>query len=257
MCDKEVLKRKNEQIAELRSKLLETRRILNDRVEAARSEVRRLNRELAFSQRGMRVLDADAIAHNRRTSMDQYFNGQIDPEPYVRFGAALRQAVRRHDIRFDGKSVVDVGMGPGIALNELLRGSHPTTIAGFDFSARAIEVARAAMPEGEFSTRDIFSDPPADQFDVVICTEVLEHLQDPGSALRTIAGLAMPGGTLVLTVPDGRLDFSEKHINFWSPEGWRLFIGRTIPEAAAEFSIFVPHPGTPHRTNLAVVTMPS
>lgn len=49
---------------------------------------------------------------------------------------------------------------------------------------------------------DITSIPvPADSFDAVLCSEVLEHVPDPLAAVREFARVLKPGGTLILTVP--------------------------------------------------------
>src|SRR5205823_2135164 len=51
---------------------------------------------------------------------------------------------------------------------------------------------------------DIASIPAADNsFDVVLCTEVLEHVPEPIEALREMARLTKPGGRLLLTAPLG------------------------------------------------------
>jgi len=39
------------------------------------------------------------------------------------------------------------------------------------------------------------------QFDIVLCTEVLEHVPDPIRAFEVLVSLLKPGGTLVVTVP--------------------------------------------------------
>lgn len=56
------------------------------------------------------------------------------------------------------------------------------------------------------SQLDIVSDitgipEPDASFDAVMCIEVLEHLPDPVGALRELARLLKPGGTLILTAP--------------------------------------------------------
>jgi 2-polyprenyl-3-methyl-5-hydroxy-6-metoxy-1,4-benzoquinol methylase len=42
---------------------------------------------------------------------------------------------------------------------------------------------------------------PEDYFDLVLCTEVIEHIADSAGALRHIARVIRPGGILVLSTP--------------------------------------------------------
>lgn len=246
-----LLARKNEQVAELRSKLLDTRRTLNERLEIARKEAREFRRALALHERRHKMTDVDALSHNSAASMDEYFV-EVDEEPYVRFGSALRQELRRRGIGLSGRTVADAGVGPGIALKELLRGSEPAGVFGFDFSETALERARRELPQGAFERCGIY-DLPNRKFDVLICTEVLEHLERPADAVRILSRMLTPDAHLVLTVPDGRIDFSEKHVNFWSPESWSLFVQQTLPDHEVETGIFCPYPETGHRTNLALI----
>jgi ubiquinone/menaquinone biosynthesis C-methylase UbiE len=66
----------------------------------------------------------------------------------------------------------------------------------------------SALQTGAWDTTkiDLVSDiteiPVADQsFDVVLCTEVLEHIPDPLAAIREFSRVLKPGGVLVLTAP--------------------------------------------------------
>jgi len=53
--------------------------------------------------------------------------------------------------------------------------------------------------------------------DVIICTEVLEHVPDPLQFLRELVRVAKPGARLVVTVPDAR---SEKLVGATAPQGY-------------------------------------
>lgn len=239
----------------LREKLLETRRTLNDKVEEVRAENRELRHKVARYERRHLMKNVDAVAHNTPGAMDDFFADVEDETPYRRFGAALREHLAAQGISLNDQRVADTGVGPGIALHELLQGSRPASVVGYDFSAKAVEHASRLLPDARFEVRTV-DDVPSERFDVVFCTEVLEHLEDPREGLRGTVELLAPGGMLVLTVPDGRIDFSEKHINFWSPEGWGLFLRQVLPDHEVSTAVFAPYPETGHQTNVGLVRRP-
>jgi 2-polyprenyl-3-methyl-5-hydroxy-6-metoxy-1,4-benzoquinol methylase len=43
----------------------------------------------------------------------------------------------------------------------------------------------------------------AERFDAVLATELIEHVAHPDEFLRQLAGLARPGGVLIVTTPNG------------------------------------------------------
>jgi SAM-dependent methyltransferase len=64
------------------------------------------------------------------------------------------------------------------------------------------------LTQGEFSAIDYVSDAadidvPDGSIDVVLCTEVLEHVPEPIAVLHEIGRILKPGGRLFLTVPLG------------------------------------------------------
>jgi 2-polyprenyl-3-methyl-5-hydroxy-6-metoxy-1,4-benzoquinol methylase len=99
--------------------------------------------------------------------------------------------------------VLDVGCAEGAGI-EALRGRGATHVAGIEldeaFAAEARkrydEVVRGAVPD------DLAW--PDETFDTVLCYDILEHLYDPWSALRKLAGLLKPGGQLHLSLPNAR-----------------------------------------------------
>lgn len=132
------------------------------------------------------------------------------------------------DLSLDGKEIADVGCGVGYLIKEIQGRYRPASLAGFDFSPAAIEYSRSRFPGARFAVHDIY-DPVPGTFDVLFCTEVLEHLEYPHRALEQLVRAVGRSGALVLTVPNGRLDDLNEHINFWSPESWSAFLARECP----------------------------
>jgi SAM-dependent methyltransferase len=80
-------------------------------------------------------------------------------------------------------------------------------IVGVDISESAIESCRKSASELgledklEFRKLDFPEEKPREKFDFVICSEVLEHLQNDGKATRAIFGLLNPRGIVIFSVP--------------------------------------------------------
>jgi protein-L-isoaspartate O-methyltransferase len=115
-----------------------------------------------------------------------------DDSPYHR---AWQEIVER--IPADA-AVLEVGCGSG-QLAQLLFERGLRDYTGFDFSAEAIELARARVPQARFEVDDARSTPLFSEatYDVVLCTEVLEHVGDDLALVRR----ARRGTRLVATVP--------------------------------------------------------
>ncbi len=71
-------------------------------------------------------------------------------------------------------------------------------------------------------------------YDIIFCTEVLEYLINPEDALKNLISAMKPGGYLFLTVPNGRIDDFEGHINFRGPESWNIFVQKQAQEYKVE-----------------------
>jgi 2-polyprenyl-3-methyl-5-hydroxy-6-metoxy-1,4-benzoquinol methylase len=136
-----------------------------------------------------------------------------------------------------GAVVMDAGCGNGsfIALFQ----DKGWKLHGSDLSPTGIEIARQTFPDIDFFLADgqtLYADflKTVGRVDVVISTEVIEHLYDPRGFLRNCYELLKPGGTLVITTPyhgylknllmaiAGKMDrhftvlWDHGHIKFWS-----------------------------------------
>ena len=83
---------------------------------------------------------------------------------------------------------------------EFLRDAVPSfEYEGIDLREDSILEARRRNPEFEFRVADFFeSEPPETPADLVICLEVLEHLEDPDAAVQR---LSLWGRTILVSVP--------------------------------------------------------
>ncbi len=101
---------------------------------------------------------------------------------------------------------LDVGCGDGYFTSNLIR--LGCRASGMDLSPVAVDLASKRNPTGDFRTHDLTTAFPfeSDTFDVVWCSEVLEHLFSPLDVLREICRVLKPGGILLATTPaHGRL----------------------------------------------------
>ena len=101
------------------------------------------------------------------------------------------------------ESVLDVGCGQGSFLQELLADFPNIRPHGVDISATAIDLARSRVPNGHFWVLDLERDSLDVKFDILVCSEVLEHLADDSSALQNLA--RMTGSYLIVSTVQGRM----------------------------------------------------
>lgn len=97
-----------------------------------------------------------------------------------------------------GKHVLDVGCGGGILSESMAQ--RGATVTGIDLSDKALGVARLHLLESgnqvdyqQISAEELAGQ-AADQFDVVTCMEMLEHVPYPASTIAACAALVKPGG---------------------------------------------------------------
>lgn len=105
----------------------------------------------------------------------------------------------------EGAEVLDVGCGNGVISRSL--GARGFVVKGVDVSEKAIEKARALnkYPNVKFdvvSAEQLVAD--GNRYHAVICSEVLEHLNDPGKLLRVLHQILHDTGVLIVTVPNGK-----------------------------------------------------
>jgi SAM-dependent methyltransferase len=106
----------------------------------------------------------------------------------------IRSTLKRYEAR---APMLDAGCGTGLNLSSLPAGS-----VGIDLNPRNVALVRQRLPGHVAVEGDIEAMPFADgTFATVLCTEVLEHVPYPETALGEIHRVLRPGGTLIGSVP--------------------------------------------------------
>jgi 2-polyprenyl-3-methyl-5-hydroxy-6-metoxy-1,4-benzoquinol methylase len=141
-----------------------------------------------------------------------------DMKRYGPFSRYVRRILKSIIRPLEFRSVLDVGCGQGSLLEELRAEFPHIKPHGIDISQSAIELARQKVPNGRFWVLDIAKESLDEKIDLVVCSEVLEHIPDDSLALRRLA--RMTGKYLVISTPQGRMRQFEKtvgHVRNYAP----------------------------------------
>ena len=179
--------------------------------------------------------------------MDQHYHDygyRSQGNPSGEDGERLADRIISHVASLEGVSrLCDLGCGNGYLANRLAALGYQ--VVGVDASVSGIEIAtRSQTSHAEFvcSTidRSLADQLGPETFDVVVSSEVIEHLYRPADLLEAAHSLLRPGGYLVLTTPyhgylkwlllslAGRMD---KHLNpLWDGGHIKFFSAATLAE---------------------------
>lgn len=117
--------------------------------------------------------------------------------------SAIAKARSRTPVRDTPLKVFDAGCGNGALLFRLKAEDY--SLAGCDASETGIAVAQqllgASVRLKRLSVYDDLAASFGDDWDVVLSTEVIEHLYAPREFVKRAHALLRPGGTLILSTP--------------------------------------------------------
>jgi SAM-dependent methyltransferase len=138
---------------------------------------------------------------------------QRNPAELMRFRLVLR-FLRLSD---RAARLVDIGSGQGELASILTRNHPDTAVLGVELSATGVSLGEARAPSARFLQWDLLADEPVPEewagwATAAVCSEVLEHVDEPLRLLRNARRFLAPGCRLVVTVPGGPRSAFDHHI---------------------------------------------
>jgi ubiquinone/menaquinone biosynthesis C-methylase UbiE len=125
-----------------------------------------------------------------------------------------------------GREVLDAGCGVGYG-TRLLAEHGPARLVGVDVSSEAL--AHAPANGAEWVQADLRELPfPADSFDLVVCFEVIEHVEEQERVLDELRRVLRKDGILLISSPnrDVYAPGNPHHVHEYVPDELREALGR-------------------------------
>ncbi len=151
--------------------------------------------------------------------MNEYVHGYSESEAsrLVDQSNTLARLLHHDTCYPPGSRILEVGCGVGAQTVVLARNSPDAEITSIDISLESVKRARAAVERAgihnvKFQTGDLFHLPFVDgSYDHLFVCFVLEHLQRPLNALRSLKRLLRPAGAITVIEGDHGSYFSHPH----------------------------------------------
>ena len=168
----------------------------------------------------------------------------------------LKQITDENSHMFFGKNItlLDAGCGEGFITEQIKQCFPKWNITGVDGAEEAVLFAKKRVKGVSFEIGNLYSlDFPDRAFDIVVCSEVLEHLDDHELALKELNRVSK--SVLLLTVPHepwfrlgnlaafhniSRLGNPVDHVNHWSFSEFQKFTRELLTDFECKYETSFP-----------------
>ncbi len=98
------------------------------------------------------------------------------------------------------KKIIDLGCGDGGIINAISKKYKDKKITGVDISPRRIKTLKQKFPKYDFYCKDVCSTKlKKSSFDLIICTQVIEHIENDKKLLKEIYRILKKNGYLYIS----------------------------------------------------------
>lgn len=138
-------------------------------------------------------------------------------------------------------TILDAGCGEGFTMDKLAKFGIGKKIEGIEHSKDALTLGRKLFPNLTFKEGSVYNMPyKNNSFDLVVCTEVLEHVDEPLKVIREVLRVAKKD--IIISVPNEpffmlgnfirgkdllHLGNNPGHINHWAVISFLNFLKKT------------------------------
>jgi SAM-dependent methyltransferase len=128
----------------------------------------------------------------------------IDPSTYVHVWSPMRGQVRDDLLLYiplDARSLLELGCGEG-GLGALVKQRQKCRVIGIELDPEAAAIARKKIDDVYTGDVRHLIEVIDEQFDCIVASEIVEHVDDPWSLLMELRRLTKPGGRVVISIPN-------------------------------------------------------
>lgn len=127
----------------------------------------------------------------------------FDSDSSVTVSKRILDFILKHTSLSPDARILDVGCGRGLLLTEFARHSDTYNMAGIEPNQTAMTLLENELKLSPLELyQDLSDDRLEDNYDLVLLTNVIEHVEDPQSFLKQVVRLLKPGASLFVGAPN-------------------------------------------------------